>query len=164
MTPCGQKPPHWRGRDDNNWEPVFNAAIRNSCPAGRDGYVANDVDFVIRLFGPNYNTDADGKFMLTEFKHYPSGLTVSQKKLFTMMDRALRAGDCQDFGCQYMGFYLVQFEVDCWVDCGKEHKYWLNGLEMDLATMMEWMCGNLVVEAEPLYKEPVVYNGWSDLR
>ena len=79
--------------------------IRKKVPPGYKGYVAEDLDLVMRHFTPG--EDPVGKFMLIEFKCGKSGLDWAQRKTFGLIDSLLRKAD--PGRRRYFGYYLLQY-------------------------------------------------------
>ena len=96
--------------------------IRNhpQSPLPRDGYVVEDLDMLIRGFGPRFQTDDLGKFVEIELKFGRKWLTYGQLKTFGLRDRLMRQGD--PAGKHYLGFYVINYSDDDW----KVSDFWIN--------------------------------------
>mgnify|MGYP001492292630 CR=1 FL=1 len=90
----------------------FRKWLRNNMPKGRDGFVVEDLDLVIRWFGYNYGFDSVGAFMLIELKFGSAEMDVPQIKLWGLIDSLLRKADPERK--RYFGFYLIQYTDDDW--------------------------------------------------
>ena len=83
--------------------------IREHIPGPEDGYVAEDLDLIFLRYGKAIGKDknADGQFILCEWKLGRQELPYSQQRTFGLMDRLLRLADPnKQF---YQGFYYI-----CW--------------------------------------------------
>lgn len=90
----------------------FREWLRENMPNGKDGFVVEDLDLVVRWFGQRYGFDSKGAFMLIDLKFGTSDLGVAQVKTFGLIDEMLRQVDPhQD---RYMGFFLVQYDNEDW--------------------------------------------------
>lgn len=78
--------------------------IRKHVPPGREGYVAEDLDLVMRCYAAG---DPIGKFMLVEFKYDKFGLDHSQRRTFGLIDGLLKKADPERR--RYRGYYLLQY-------------------------------------------------------
>jgi hypothetical protein len=93
--------------------------MRSRMPNARDGYVALDLDGILRWYGPTYGLDADGMVALLEVKHGDAELIPGQRRTFALLDRWLRRG--ADPG-RYRGWYLLHdygddtFRFHCMTD------------------------------------------------
>lgn len=83
--------------------------MRQECPPGTAGFVAEDLDLVVLRFSGLASRlyHEDGCFMLADMKHNDKWLSYSQRRLFGLMHRLLRKGDSQSRF--YLGFYVVQW-------------------------------------------------------
>jgi len=98
--------------------------LRKNQPQGSQGYVVEDLDLLVRGYGPRYGTDAKGRFMECELKFYPRNIGPAQKRTFGLRDEMMRRGDPD--GERYLGFYVVQYDNEDW----DLSKFWVNGLPM----------------------------------
>ena len=98
----GMSAPRWRGYGER--QPLRDL-IRETCRTGRDGLAVEDVDLVLRRFGPGHNGER-GRLRLVEHKFGDSDLGFAQTMTFGLIDDLLRRGD--PFGDTYDGFYLVR--------------------------------------------------------
>lgn len=90
----------------------FREWLREKMPSGRDGFVVEDLDLVVRWFGRNYGYDSRGAFMLMDLKFGSAQLGIAQEKTFGLMDGLLRQAD-PDFE-RYLGFFLIQYTDEDW--------------------------------------------------
>jgi len=95
---------------------------RRHLPGGDEGCVIEDVDLVMRLYGPNYGLGGMGKFALVELKHNDVNIEFAQKRTFGMIDTILRRGDT---GNQYVGYFKVGCEYEDWEI---PQRFWVNGI------------------------------------
>lgn len=73
---------------------------------GTEGFVVEDNDLVIRLFGPEFGTDDIGKLMMLDEKYPGHDLGPAQIRTFGLQDWGLRRG----LNERYMGFYVINIE------------------------------------------------------
>jgi len=83
--------------------------MRERMPHGSAGYVPEDLDLVLRVFGPRYSSDAKGRLRLIETKWNPTAdrpVTVKggQDRTFRLVDEMLRQSTLAD---RYDGFFVV---------------------------------------------------------
>lgn len=120
--------------------------IRSRLPSGCDGFVAEDLDLVIRHFGARYGTDGKGRLMLIEQKHGTAGIGVAQQKTFGLMDELMRRGDSEG---RYLGYYVLN--VSGFSD---DHEplfpVTVNGRELNRDQFHEWLKGELSIK--PLFR------------
>lgn len=86
--------------------------MRDELPSGPEGWVAEDLDLVVRTYT---QSDPVGRFMLVELKHGKTGLGRAQVMTFGLVDRLLRAADPE--GRRYLGYYLLQYPEQEWERC-----------------------------------------------
>lgn len=100
-------------RNDDKFQRLpFRDWLRKRMPNGRAGYVVEDLDLVPRVYGPNYNEDDIGKFMLLELKYTSSWIGVAQQKTFGLIHRVCRAGD--PARRRYLGYYVINYDNEDW--------------------------------------------------
>lgn len=76
-------------------------------PEGRDGFVVEDLDLILRWYGPRFNQDSIGRFRLVELKRLGAGiLEEAQRRTFDLLDSVITNSD------RYDGFYVVEFDDD----------------------------------------------------
>lgn len=120
--------------------------IRQSMPSGPDGFVAEDLDLVVRTYGPMFHTDAKGVFMLVELKIGGAPLGASKVRTFGLLHEILRQGD--PYRERYRGFFVVRTSSERWSDSttfdvngialtADEFKRWLSGEEFAIRGMWE---------------------------
>lgn len=80
-------------------------------PDARDGFVALDLDLLVRWYGPNYGTDATGRLALVEIKHRNADLGNGSKSTLRLLDAMLRRGDTER---RYLGLYLLREYAPGW--------------------------------------------------
>lgn len=83
--------------------------IRKYVPSPADGYVAEDLDLIFLRYGKAIGRDknADGQFILCEWKLANRELPYAQRRVFSLIDRLLWKAD--PTGEFYQGFYYI-----CW--------------------------------------------------
>lgn len=84
--------------------------IRDNLPSWGDGngLVVLDYDLILRVYGPDYDTDSIGRVALVELK-LGGDLTSGQKKTFSMLDSMLTRGDVD--GNRYIGSYSLHYQL-----------------------------------------------------
>jgi len=90
---------------------AFRDWLREHKPTGAQGYVVEDLDLVLRVYGKGYGTDGDGKFALIELKFGESWIRYAQIKTFGQVHKTLRDGDKQN---RYVGFFVIQYSDEDW--------------------------------------------------
>ena len=116
----------------------FRDWIREYIPAPKDGYVAEDLDLIFLRFGEIIERDknADGQFILCEWKFRAKELPYSQKRVFGLIDRLLRLAD--PTGEFYQGFYYIRWDGDSDTLC-------LNGLNITQQQFQMFLMGGFPV-------------------
>lgn len=130
--------------------------MRQRMPRGSQGYVPEDLDIVLRVFGPRFRSDAKGKIRLIETKWNPVAdcpvtLKGGQDRTFRLVDEMLSASSLAD---RYEGFYIVthtHFELT-------EGRIWIGRLtssnpptEVNPNEFILWLSGEW-----PAHKKPRV--------
>jgi len=105
--------------------------IRREMPPGSRGWVAEDLDLVVRRFGPN---DPIGRFMFVEIKYAAISLNTAQKWTFGLIDRLLRRADPK--GTRYIGYYLMQYPDK---DPEKCNSVTINGQRLCINDFKKWL-------------------------
>lgn len=62
-------------------------------PLGPGGLTVEDLDLIVRWYGPNFNLDEIGRYRLIELKHYRFHLGTSKRMLFGQMVTILYQND-----------------------------------------------------------------------
>lgn len=102
-------------------------------PDGPAGFVAEDLDLVLRWFGPTSlypNLDATGRVRLVELKRRGGRLETSKAMTFGMLHRRLCGWD------RYDGWYLVHHSDD---NHDENTTYWVNGVAMSCNKFLDWV-------------------------
>jgi len=99
--------------------------LREKQPHGNQGYVVEDLDLVLRVYGDNYEADGKGCFMLCELKFHPHSPGYAQRKTFGLVDELLRAADPDKR--RYAGYFLIQYDNEDW----DLSSFWVNGVSME---------------------------------
>ena len=120
--------------------------IRKHCPNASDGFVAEDLDLLLRVYGPNYGTDAVGKFRLVEIKYGNPPLGKSKENTFGAIDAALRVG----LGDRYEGYFYVRTDAVRW-DNATTFK--VNSATLNTNEFIDWLNGDLPI-APRTFKGP----------
>lgn len=91
-----------------------------SMPSGPEGLVVEDLDLVIRWYGPLFDLDEVGRFRLVEAKYGEhTSLETAQHRTFKLMDELFRRGDSEG---RYDGFYKLNYSDD---EHTPETRYWI---------------------------------------
>lgn len=101
-------------------------------PKGHEGFVAEDLDLVVRTYGARYGLDSLGRFRLIELKHGNARLGVSKVKTFGPIDAGLKTGITAS---RYDGYYVVRTNGG-WDGAGMFN---VNGVDLSHAQFVEWM-------------------------
>lgn len=84
--------------------------IREVMPNAKEGYVVEDLDMVIRIYGEKFGVDDIGRFMLVEQKWIPTWLTGGQENTFGLIHRLLRMADPRRE--RYWGYFVLRMNND----------------------------------------------------
>lgn len=102
--------PIWHGLDGKERDPV-RSLVRVWCPSASEGVVIEDLDLIVRYYGPRYGLDAAGAFALVEFKHSRRlGVSGGQERTFGVLHRVLSQSPESDR--RYLGFFVVSWMED----------------------------------------------------
>ena len=85
---------------------------RKNLPNSANGVVLEDIDLIVRLWGPNYLTGPFGKIRFLEIKHGNAWPGIGQMLTFKGIDEIMRRGDPD--GLVYGGFFFVQHWTEDW--------------------------------------------------
>lgn len=115
--------------------------LRRHLPNGREGFVVEDLDLLIRHFGPRYGADPTGRFMLVEEKRNGCTIGMAQQRTFGLVDEVLRKGDPGRE--RYTGYYLLNTTYDA----NDELTFPLrvNGQPLDRDQFHQWLEGELSI-------------------
>ena len=91
--------------------------IREKCPGGSSGFVAEDLDLLIRTYGFRFGSDAAGKFMLCELKFGQATPGKAQKNTFRLVDLLCKKGNEALGERRYWGYFLIQHPCEDWYEC-----------------------------------------------
>jgi hypothetical protein len=86
--------------------------IRRQLPAGSAGFVAEDLDLVIRHYGATYNLDDTGRLMLCELKYGRAPIDYAQRRTFGLLHQLLRQADPNRD--RYLGFFVIHYDHPDW--------------------------------------------------
>jgi hypothetical protein len=125
----------WRG--DPNLRDAKREFIRRNLPSGRDGFVAEDIDLVIRHFSNRYDQDSAGRLRLTEVKVARGMFRTSKAMTLGLLDAICRSSDMAE---RYEGFFLIYTETDNWDECDL---FVVNGIELSRDSFIAWLNGEL---------------------
>jgi hypothetical protein len=114
-------------------------------PPGKDGFVFEDVDGLVRLFGPKFNRDSYGTFKLIEIKFGEAFETIpyAQKMTFKTLDSALWASK------RYEGYYIIWSKKGNWADITNEFK--INGKLITREQLHQFLLGSFSIKPLDFY-------------
>jgi hypothetical protein len=144
--------PKWRG-DEADLCPR-RQYIRDNCPEGEQGFVAEDVDLLLRYFGPR-GIDPWGKMKLIEFKVANGVFMTAQQRTFGLLDRILKTS-CE--AERYLGFYLVYTETELWDDLDV---FTVNGWDLTKQQFNSWLKNELHIDPIDPYGNVVQSKVWN---
>jgi hypothetical protein len=100
----------WYFADHGEQQDPFRDWIRDKCPAGKDGFVCEDLDLVINCFGKliGRSHSEDGRIKLIE-KKFNREMKYPQRRTFELLDRLARAGDPDRK--HYRGLYTLKMPL-----------------------------------------------------
>lgn len=119
-------------------------------PTGSDGFVVEDLDLVLRWYGPSKvypDLDATGRVRLVEVKYRNADLGTSKTMTFGLIDRLMRGGDME--GMYYDGFYVVRFDD---ANFDGDTTFDVNGVTMTCDQFLSW-------GISPFSKVPPLFRG-----
>lgn len=99
-------------------------------PHGPQGFVAEDLDLVVRWFGPDFNLDSIGRLRLVEMKRSPFYLDTAQVRTFGPLAERLEGWE------RFDGFYVVQTSNE---QHDAETIYTIDGLDLSSAEFRQWL-------------------------
>ena len=105
--------------------------IRREMPPGSRGWVAEDLDLVVRRFRRD---DPLGMFMFVEIKYATVSLDKAQQWTFGLIDGLLRRADPR--GTRYVGYYLLQYPDKDPEKCGS---VLVNGRRLWISDFKRWL-------------------------
>jgi len=111
----------------------FRDWIRANLPAGNQGYVAEDLDLMLRVYGHEFNTDATGRFAECELKFGNATLDYAQIRTFRLRHTIMRKGDPERE--RYQGFYLIQYTDSNW----DKALFTVNGCPLNRSSFLRFM-------------------------
>lgn len=86
--------------------------FRTHYPSGPQGYIVEDLDLVLRIYGERFTEDERGVFMLVELKYGNAYLNKSKRMTFGLIDGLLRLADPQQR--RYLGYFVIQYTDEDW--------------------------------------------------
>ena len=110
----------------------FREWLRKNMPSGTDGFVVEDLDLVIRVYGPNFESDAEGKFILVELKYGMAWIGRAKKMTFGLIHRLLRETDSHRQ--RYLGFYVLNYDDEDW----DKANFKVNGLILSKEELLDF--------------------------
>lgn len=116
--------------------------IRRHLPSGSNGFIAEDLDLVLRTYGSNFHQDADGCLMLVELKTGIGTFGVSKRKTLGLFDDICRRSEMV---ARYRGFYVVYSPTNDWET---ETTFRVNGHTLDQNEFIGWMLG--IIHVDPV--------------
>jgi hypothetical protein len=111
----------------------FRDWIRDKLPNGPNGCVVEDLDLVIRVYGPNFHSDGTGKFMLIELKFWGSWIQTAQKNTFGLIDHLLRRADPNKE--RYLGYFVINYNDEDW----DQSRFSINHIEVSGEELMNFL-------------------------
>jgi hypothetical protein len=111
--------------------------IREYLPNGQDGYVVEDLDLLIRVFGQRFSTDGRGRLRLIELKcshgiEEPARLRGGQAFTLGLLNDMLRSSAMAE---RYDGLYVVTHSEPDVVS----GRIWIDRREVTLEEFIEWL-------------------------
>lgn len=100
-------------------------------PAGTDGFVVEDLDLVLRWFGPHYGLDEWGRFRYVELKRAGYSINPAQRRTFGLSHCIL-----SERPDRYDGFYVVCHSDD---DHNEATTYTVNGQPLTCGEFLGWV-------------------------
>ena len=121
--------------------------IRHYMPTPQEGFVAEDGDLIIDLFGPLIKQpySANGRLLLIQIKYGATPMGYAQKRVYELMHTLMRKGDPQRR--YYRGCYLIHWYAEE-VTIGN-HIYSLSD-DSDKKELEKWLheCPDLIDKAK----------------
>ena len=90
----------------------FREYIRQNCPGPGEGYVVEDLDLILKIYGSKWNTDKMGRFMLIELKFDDAWINYAQQETFRSIHHLLRKADPE--AKRYLGYFVIQYSDEDW--------------------------------------------------
>lgn len=81
--------------------------MRENLPGGGAGMVVEDMDIVLRRYGPLANWCRDGTISFIEVKTFSSFMGRAQEMTFGLIDRLMRKADPDEK--YYKGYYVIRW-------------------------------------------------------
>lgn len=136
--------PRWRGPEelkDNRRE-----YIRDNMPKGGNGFIADDVDLVLRYWGPEHQTDGIGRIRIVELKVANGVFGYSEKLTLGLLDKMCKTSSQSD---RYEGFFLIYSKSEEWQDIDT---ITVNGWDLTREQFDEWAMNKRHIDPmEPQY-------------
>lgn len=107
--------------------------IRREMVDGDKGFIAEDLDLILRVYGDDFQTDYLGKFRMVELKFHEGTFNSSQQKTLGIMDRMLKQSP-ESF--RYGGFFMVYTETENWNDLDV---FTVNGWDLTKDQFNRWL-------------------------
>jgi hypothetical protein len=107
--------------------------IKDVMPPGPKGFTNEDLDSIMRWWGPKYNSDAVGKIALVEIKKKGVESSYSKEMTFGFLDFALRTSALKH---RYVGFYWIRWENIHWE---VEQDFLVNGVHCSNLDLQYWL-------------------------
>jgi hypothetical protein len=109
--------------------------IRRQLPTGSAGFVAEDLDLVIRHYGATYNLDDTGRFMLCELKYGRAPVDYAQRRTFGLLHQLLRTADPEKQ--RYLGLYVIHYDHEDW----EQANFTVNGMAVSQERFIAFVQG-----------------------
>ncbi len=146
------KRPHFRNEDILQVLSHRQYLRRKKFPSGTEGLVVEDLDLLIRWYGPHFLSDDIGRFILIEIKVYPYKPDGAQIRTFRLLDTLLQKGDPEHQ--RYIGYYLIQClspgeDKGNWLDFQCE--FWINGHPVSRDVLDAFLLGDNRLSIKPYF-------------
>ena len=142
----------WRGPDylrDNRRE-----YIRKNLPSGSAGFIAEDLDLIVRHFGPQFHLDAIGRLRLVEIKVGRGLFGASKRQTLGLLHDMCATSQHAD---RYDGFYVIYSKTDDW---DSSESVSVNGLTLSHSVFQTWLTGGTAIHSVHPYQVPSNVFDW----
>ena len=129
--------PVFRNPDEFQVDPM-REYLRGSLPSGPQGCVLEDLDLCLRLFGPKFGSDAEGRFILVEVKYSQTSLGASKERTFGLLDSMLQTAN-PFHDRRYGGFYVLRHRRSMTETWEPTDEVSINGQVMSVDKLCKWL-------------------------
>jgi hypothetical protein len=98
-------------------------------PSGPEGFVVEDLDLVLRWYGPTFGLDSIGRMRLCEVKRWGTRLKTAQNYTWGMLAERLEGWD------RFDGLYVIETFDD---DHDEDTTYRIDGIELSSSEFLNW--------------------------